>query len=153
MDEHATRDVERLSLQQVVKRHPLFADITPANPPPKTLTLGEAIAAYKSAPERADRSAKTKGAYDFRFALWADLLGSDTPVSSITRNDVKAARDTLLCIPANAVKRWPNQPLAKIAEMAKRQKIAPMHVKSVQLYLDSLVSLLKWLGWDGPHNP
>jgi hypothetical protein len=149
LDEHYFREVERLSLEPVRKRHPLFADIGPDRAPPKTMTLREAIDAFQAAPEWSNRAVKTKAAWKFRLAAWCDLLGPDRPVAIITRAEVKAARDTLMAVPPNAVKRWPDKTLAEVAELAQQQAIPPMHPKSVQLYMDSLVSLLKWLVAEG----
>lgn len=149
LDEHLSREVDRLSLQPVANHHPDFADITAANPPRRTMTLAQAVAAFKAAPEKSGRSRKTRAAWDFRFAAWEDLLGAGKRVSEISRKDVQNARDILLVVPPNAAKRWPKKPLAKIADIARRDKLAPMHPKSVQLYLEALTSLLKWLVQEG----
>ena len=149
LDEHHTREVERLSLQPIAHRHPLFADVGPDRPPAKTMTLSDAVEAFQGAPERSNRAVKTKSAWRFRLAVWLDLLGPAKLVAAITRAEVKVARDTLMALPANAVKRWPGQPLAKVAEMARCKGIPPMHPKSVQLYVDALASLLKWLVNEG----
>jgi integrase len=155
MDEHATREVERLSLHPVAKRHQLFADITPATPPAlitppeKALTLSEAVDEYKADPGRAERAPKTKMAYEHFYAVWICLLGADKPVASITRDEIRSARDMLLRLPPNATKRWPGMPLSKVAELAKRENTAPLHPKTATSYLNYLASLFNWLEAEG----
>lgn len=50
-----------------------------------------------------------------------------------------------MVIPPNAAKRWPKTPLTKVAGIARKEELPAMHPKSVQLYLDALTSLMKWL--------
>jgi hypothetical protein len=60
LEEHLSREVAGLTLQPVASGHPEFADITADRPPRRTLTLGEAVVAFTSAPERAERAARTR---------------------------------------------------------------------------------------------
>lgn len=149
MDEHHSREIARLTLQPVASGHPLFAEIAADRPPRRTLTLSAAVAAFIAAPERAERAAKTHAAWRFRYAVWKDLLGQNRPVKEITRDDVKRARVVLLSIPPNAAKRWPNVPLARVADIARRDGLPTIHPKSVQLYLEALNTLMRWLVAEG----
>jgi integrase len=148
-DEYASRNVDRANLQPVAKRDPAFADITATTPPPRTLTLIGAVEAFKEAPEKAGKAAKTKAAYRFRLGAWVDLIGADRPVAEISRAEIKNARDVLLTVPANAAKRFPGKTLREAAALATKQGVPPMHPKSARLYLDSLASLFKGLPVEG----
>jgi integrase len=149
LDEHASRQVERLSLEPIGRRYPLLADITAGAPPPKTMTLREAVEAYISAPERADRAPKTKRAWRFRLDAWCDLLGPDKAIAAISKPELRTARDTLMALPPNATKRWPGKHLTEVAALAKAERLPVLDPKSVKLYLEALSSLGKWLVNEG----
>jgi integrase len=136
---------------------PLFADLSKAVPPPEAnpLTLKKAIELFKAAPERAHVAEKTRAGYKFRYAMLIDLLGADTPVASISRADMRDARDLLLRLPTNAQKRFPGKKLQQVATLAEEQGIPPMSPKSVTLYMHAANALFRWLVTEelAPKNP
>ena len=145
--EHFNREVERAALQPIGQRHPLFNGITPETPPPRTMTVEEAIAAFKV--ERAGVTPATVQARRFKFAAWQELLGPDKPIALVTRQDIKTARDMLMKVPAHATQRHPGKSLRDLVKLAERDGLPGMSSKSVRLYLETLASLFRWLRNEG----
>lgn len=104
--EYHSRQGDRLALQRVQSHNPLFHDISASTPPLSQLTLAKAVGLYKAAPERSRVSAKTRSSDEFRFAALLDLLGRDTLVANIGRDDVRKAQELLLQLPAHAAKKF-----------------------------------------------
>ena len=146
-EEHAVREVERLSLRPFGPHHSFFTGITANKPPRKTKTLAEAIAAYTA--ERGNRADKTKAMWKTRFGAWEALLGPDRVVAEISRDELKAARDVLMSLPTNATKRWPGKSLREIAKYAQEHDIEPMAPKTVGLYVECISSLMNQLFAEG----
>ena len=154
--EHYSREEDRACLRSEGRYDPAFLAIGRGDAlPAPALTLADAIKQYKADPERAGVAKKTRAAYEFRYAVIEELFGADREVGGITRADVRSVRDTLLKLPANAKKRFPNMHLRDIADTAVKQGIKPMSAKSAALYIEALSALFKWLEREemAPRNP
>ena len=105
--EHYRRQYDRMSGRRERRLEERFRDIDKHHPPKSRLTLADAVQRYMEEPSKADVAEKTRAAWRFRLGAWIDLLGADTLAAGITRDDVKAARDILVLVPANAPKLFP----------------------------------------------
>ena len=144
--EHYRRETDRAELAPEGSYDPLFSGLSKASPQTlPSLTLAEAIRQFKASPERQHVSVKTRAAYEFRYAVLADILGGDRPVADITRADIRGVRDTLLKLPPNATKRFVDVPLQRVAELAAQQGLTSMSPKSAKLYLHAANALFRWL--------
>jgi integrase len=142
--EHIGRRAERLAGRPVSTIDPVFEGVDAKQPATPPLTLARAIELYKADPSRAGAAEKTRRAYDFRFRAIADLIGADRQIASIRRDDVRACRDDLLRIPANANKHFPGMPLKDAITAGERRALPKLSPKSVNLYVELLSSLFKW---------
>jgi site-specific recombinase XerC len=80
----------------------------------------------------------------FRFRA-IEVLGPDRLIGSIRREDVRACRDVLMKMPANAPKHFPGLPIAEATVLGEKHGLPKLSPKSVMLYVELLSSLFKWL--------
>jgi integrase len=150
MVEAVQRQRDHIAKQPVERVHSqLFSgvfstDFPPAPPAPPGVTVADLCARYLSTPERAGLSPKTKLKYKGMFRVLSDLLGAGTDAAKITRDDCRRVQSVLLEMPANAQQRYPGMKAHETAQAAKRDGVAPMHVKSVGNHLDLLAALFRW---------
>ncbi|WP_338084720.1 site-specific integrase [Devosia subaequoris] len=144
--EHHLRDADRAALRPEGTYDPLFkgADKSADQARP-SLSFKEAVRQFKSAPERASVSPKTRAAYEFRYHVLTELIGGDRDVAEITRAELREVRDLLGKMPPNCTKRYPHLSLKRAILHSDKEGVAPMSAKSVQLYLDALNALFRWL--------
>ncbi|WP_341896929.1 tyrosine-type recombinase/integrase [Sphingobium sp. YR657] len=143
--EHLGRRSAKLAGHSTATVDPIFAGVDGSQPLSAPLTVRAAIAAYKNDPERSGVAAKTRAAWDFRFRAIEELLGPDRLIGSIRREDVRACRDALMKMPANAPKHFPGRPLAEATLLGEKQGLPKLSAKSVILYVELISSLFKWL--------
>lgn len=144
--EHLSREEFRLQEMPVRQGDPVFAgvDRDTVSPSPK-ITFSKAVALYRDAPDRRNLAPKTLKANESHFGVFAELLGADKDIASITKADILAARDVLIRLPPNAKKRFPRLSLQKIAEQAERSGERPLSPKSLSVYFEDLSALFSWL--------
>lgn len=145
--EHYSREIDRLQLRREIHYDPAFVGVSRDMVAPKAppMSVRRAVEAYIAEPSRGGVSKKTRDAWKFRFAAIQELLGADRAVTEISREDVRNLRDALLALPPNAPKRWPNVPLRTVIDLAKRDELATISLKSVTHYLQANASLFRWL--------
>lgn len=143
--EHFRRQYDRMSGLPERRIEERFRDIDKHHPPTSRLTLADAVQRYMDEPSKADVAEKTRAAWRFRLGAWIDLLGADTAVAGIARDDVKTARDILVLVPANAPKLFPGASLRKVVETTAKRDLKRLGSKSVQLYIEALSSLFRYL--------
>lgn len=143
--EHLGRRSARLAGRTVTTVDPIFAGVDGSQPLSAPLTVRAAITAYKNDPERSGVAAKTRAAWDFRFRAIEEILGPDRLIGSIRREDVRACRDVLMKMPANAPKHFPGLPIAEATVLGEKHGLPKLSPKSVMLYVELLSSLFKWL--------
>lgn len=115
------------------------------DPPSKgSVTLGELITAYERDPARGGLTTKTVNSYAPVFRALRELLGADTPVRSITRDDCRRVRDVLVALPPNATKLFPRLPLEKIAHRAKAEGLPSLNAVTINNHLNNLSALFRW---------
>jgi integrase len=78
------------------------------------------------------------------FKVVREVIGSDTPVRAITRDDCKAVRNLLLRLPTNATKRFPNRTLEYAAGEGERRKLDRLNHRTVNAHLNKVSTLFKW---------
>ncbi|GBD47075.1 site-specific integrase [Methylopila sp. Yamaguchi] len=76
--------------------------------------------------------------------LIEELIGPDTLVANISRDNVRQFRNTLSTLPPNARKRFPAMSLKEAAALARTQSMMPMSAVSANIYLSALSHLLEF---------
>ncbi|MDK9696983.1 MAG: site-specific integrase [Siculibacillus sp.] len=143
--EHYRREHDRLRLKHEERNDPLFADIDRMHPPKPMLTLGDAVEKFMGDPQRTALAPKTRALWTGRFGAWLDLVGKARPVAEITRDEVREALKVLMRVPKNAAKLYPGVPLKKVVKDATKGQPPLLSAKTVQLYIDVLNALFKFL--------
>jgi integrase len=125
---------------------PLFNGITSHTAPQAepSITLDALIKRFKADPGRADRRDMTASSYEFTFRMLGEVIGSDTLVRRITRDDCRRVRDLLMSLPPNASKRFPKMTLLRAAEHAKASGLAPLNTQTQQKHLSHMAVLFKY---------
>ncbi|GLS43737.1 site-specific integrase [Methylobacterium brachythecii] len=118
---------------------------TPAPPPLKAAgpTLCELVDAYLSDPA-ANRNSKTLLSYRVVFDALKEIVGASKPAAEVTRQDCERVRDTLLRLPSNARKKFPNVSLLAAVELGAAEGAATLGPGTVNNYLNNLAALFNW---------
>ncbi len=131
---------------------------TPAPPKaasaPRSCTVNDLIEAYLTDPTKT-RSAGTLKTYTTVFRAMRELLGGNTPVDSVHRQDCERIRTVLMKLPKNASQRFPGMSLDDAAKAADAQGLERLGVAAINNYLHNLSALFKWgvEGWRVTRNP
>lgn len=119
-------------------------------------TVAEVVKAF-----RADKQTEIGGEaldrrYSHIFAGLEEVIGPDKPIRAITREEVRAVRDFLRTVPANASKKFKGLSLKAAVEKADQiddkageptvKRLAPNSVRS---YLVNLSAILNWAEREG----
>jgi integrase len=109
----------------------------------RELSLGTVVERYLN-DATISRSPKSQIVYRTTFATICAILGSETPVRSISREACRQVLSVLQALPANSRKRWPGMSPVDVAAEAHRRGIAPMSAANCNEYMTKLSSLLNW---------
>ena len=133
-------DLERQTFDE------LFAEVNGATSAPKKLPLrlGALIEQYAKDPSRSGLSQKTRDGYKVVFRVLRELLGENTPVTEIDRDDCRRVRDILASTPPNASKRFPNLSVEQAAQKAKAEGMRTLHPRAINSYLNNLSALFNY---------
>lgn len=116
----------------------------PTTPPTSGITVGKLIAAFNA--ERVARHGEesTSRKYSHIFSALEEVLGTDKPVRSVTRADIREVRSLLQRVPKFATRRYPGLTLSEAADKADEddgERIAPT---TVNTYLQNLAAVFNW---------
>ena len=107
-------------------------------------TLGDLYDAYMNDPTR-DWSPTTRMAYQTTKRIVLSILGTDTPVRSITRPQCRDMIEVLRWQPRNASKLFPKLGPVDIAKRAKaEQRTDLINAANINTYLNKLGGVLNW---------
>jgi integrase len=109
-----------------------------------TVTLDKLIQRFESDPSRAHVRDKSRQAYKGIFRVARDVLGSDTPVDEITRENCRVLRDILLKLPRNATQHFPNLTVQEIVETPASKDLPTLTNNTVKNYLQNLSALFSY---------
>lgn len=113
------------------------------------VTFGALVERFANLPEKQSLGHKTKLEYRITFKLFAALLGEDTPITRISRAHCRRVQETLAVLPPNSAKRFPDMHPAKVVEIAKRDGLTPMTVKTANNLLTRLCAIMGWAHREG----
>ncbi len=145
--ENARQDVRRWNGKPYAPSDELFihAHQVPAhsksNLPKKTLEA--LMQEYLDDPE-VQRTKGTEKNLSVLFRALKEMIGEDTQISDITRQDCKRVRDLLLKAPANATKRARGKSLEEAAKIAEKNDWALLSPKTINNYLGNLNALMNF---------
>jgi integrase len=120
----------------------------------RPVTLGEAYADYLSDPSR-KRSGKSVLVYRTVGEVVMDVLGRDTPLTSINRAECRELLDLLSRLPRNARKRWPDRSVRDAVALGETMGIAHMSIATANGHMNKFCALLNWAVKEDliPRNP
>lgn len=116
--------------------------------PDKRRTLQQVMDEYMSDPEQ-HKGASTRRNYTIVYRLLKELLGAETYVHDITREDVKNIRNILLKSPANAAKLAQGKTLEEASKLAAEKGWALVSKSTVNSHLNKLNALLNFSEREG----
>jgi integrase len=123
-----------------------FAEIDSTKPGPAkpSLTVSALIERYASDPARKGLSKKTQDGYRIVFRVLQELLGPNTRITHIDRDDCRRVLDTLASTPPNAAKLFPKLTIEQAAQKAKAKGSATLHPRTVNSYMNNLSALFNY---------
>ena len=107
------------------------------------MTLSDAWLRYLSDPA-SSRSEKSALAYTTVRNLVVALIGADTQMDRVDRQDCRKVLETLRALPRNYEKRWGEITPSAAATRAKREGIDPMSISNANGYMQKFSSLFNW---------
>lgn len=84
---------------------------------------------------------KTLDTYRLVAVRLAEIVGRDTLISKLSRQDFIQFRDVLRRVPANATKRFPGMTLQQVATLAEAEGLEPMAARTVNKTFETLSAL------------
>lgn len=112
------------------------------------ITLGRLIQEYINDPSK-HREDTTLKNYRVIFRALEEFFGKDKSLEHIKRSEVKALREVLLSLPANASKKAPNSTLQEACDLAVKKGWSLVSTSTVNMYLEKLNSLFKYAHEEG----
>lgn len=107
------------------------------------VTLSDAWQRYLSDPA-SSRSEKSALAYTTVRNLVVALIGADTQMDRVDRQDCRRVLEILRALPRNYEKRWGEITPGAAATRAKREGIDPMSISNANGYMQKFSSLFNW---------
>ncbi|MXO49414.1 hypothetical protein GRI69_14250 [Erythrobacter vulgaris] len=106
--------------------------------------MAEAWDCYLADPS-STRTRKTTLAYETVKNLVVSVLGAETLVADVSRQDCRRVLDTLRHLPPNYVKKWPDMTPVAIADLATRDGLQPMAAANCNGYMTRWAGMMNWL--------
>ena len=94
-------------------------------------------------PQQQAVTEKTRAGRLAMFRVLTAILGGETPVADVGRQDARRVRDTILALPPNSMKRWPDLAPEQAAAMARERGERPMSTTMSNAYLSNFASLFR----------
>jgi len=149
MAEATRRSRDRLLGNHSARHHdPAFEGVGPDAAAPHTpqgarLTLAGLVDEYMSEPQQQAVTGKTRAGRLAMFRVLTAILGGETLVADVGRQDARRVRDTILALPPNSMKRWPDLAPEQAAAMARERGERPMSTTMSNAYLSNFASLFR----------
>ena len=109
----------------------------------KKVTLRALLDEYMQNPEKS-RGISTQKNYKIIDRMLEEMLGTDTFVHEITRENIKEVRDLLRRMPSNPTKRAPKKTLKEACDLAVEHGWSLMAPATVNMHLDKLKAVLNF---------
>ncbi len=146
--ENIRRAVDRLGGQSFVAHDPqwrdFFAHSTPSKPVQKSLKLGEFLAGFLKFIKE-NRSETTFTTYQTPVRIMADVLGNETQLAAITKNDIERLCEALKNRPKNAQQRYPGlttqETIVKAEKLGDTEKLG---AKALENYFRNILAVFNY---------
>lgn len=146
--ENVQRTIDRATNRTVQAREPLLREVfahTPAPPARSRVTLGEMLAQYFKFLTDAGRTQGTHRTYELPARLLREVLGKNTALDSITKNDIERLFDLLKRAPANATTVYPGMTLEEAISAAdKRGDARRLGNKTLENYYNNITAIFNF---------
>lgn len=110
----------------------------------RAVTLAELIEEFKSEPSRRSMRDKVELDYGLLFRVMDEIIGHDSRLADISRDDCKAVRALLLRLPTNATKKFPGISLREAASKPDAEKLNRLNPVTVNSYLHKMSALFNY---------
>ncbi|MDB5595488.1 MAG: integrase family protein, partial [Hyphomicrobiales bacterium] len=110
----------------------------------KIVTLKDLIARFRSDRGKRPKSPKTKLKQLSQDRLFLELLGADTPVDQIGREQARRVQQVIARLPPNWTKRFAQLPITEVERMPIDQLGAPMATATANSYLTAFGALMEF---------
>ena len=108
------------------------------------MTLAELIEEFKSDPNRRSMRKKVELDYGLLFRAMDEVIGHDSRLADISRDDCKAVRELLLRLPSNATKKFPGISLREAAAKPEAEEMKRLNPVTVNSYLHKMSALFNY---------
>src|SRR5690606_26420360 len=122
---------------------PLFRDIfAHSSPPRKSVTIAELIRRHRQTLANANNVAGTLKTYELPARLLSEVLGGNTRLDDITKDDAEKLLNLLRRVPPNAAKKYRGLTLEQAIKVAERKgDSARLANKTRKNYFNNLSAL------------
>ena len=146
--EHAKRSLDLLEARPVVARDTLFRDVfahSPLAKPRRETTVGELLQRFAKAQKDGGRSQGTQTTYEIPARILREVLGTETPLSAVTKEAVEGLFDLLRVAPQNAAQRYKGMTLRQaIAAADKAKDERRLKSKTLANYFNNIVTVFNF---------
>ena len=144
--ERQKRLLARFSDRSDVALNPALAALTARSEiaEVRSVTLAQLIERFSTEPSQVALAPKTAAKRDAQYRLFKEYFGASTRVDRIDRDQMRAFRDDLGRLPANAKQRFPNLSVRKLLELAEERRKPLLSPATVNAYLAALTTLFQY---------
>ena len=112
--------------------------------PRKRISLGQLIEKFENDPDRSSIAGKTRMTHKAKYAVLKELLGADTLISEIQREECLQVRETLKKTPAHRRQKFKGMSIAQSIEANKKRNLPVMNEATVNTYMNVLTTLMNY---------
>lgn len=110
----------------------------------RSVTLAQLIERFSTEPSQVALAPKTAAKRDAQYRLFKEYFGATTRVDRIDRDRMRAFRDDLGHLPANAKQRFPKLSVRKLLELSEEKRKPLLSPATVNAYLAALTTLFQY---------
>lgn len=110
----------------------------------RVVTLAQLMERFGKEPSQVGLAPKTAAKREAQYRLFKDYFGASTRVDRIDRDQMRAFRDDLCRLPANAKQRFPGMSVRKLLELPEDKRRPLLSPATVNAYLAALTTLFQY---------
>ena len=109
-----------------------------------TVRVRELIEKFENEPNRSHVKPKTRDEFKLVYQMLIEFVGSDTPVATVTREQIKQLQDVYRHLPPHSKMLYPGKTMREAAELAKKKGVAPMERATFNKRMSLVSSLFRY---------
>nr|WP_321461410.1 DUF6538 domain-containing protein [uncultured Cohaesibacter sp.] len=119
------------------------ASVSGEKTPSGGIALETLVSHYRSDPGRSASERTNKG-YDVIYRMLKDVIGAETDIRTITRQDCRKVQDLLLKTPVNAHQMFPDKNAFEVVKLAEERALKLLSPSTINNRLNNISALFKW---------